>query len=329
MGVLIITHYQRILHLIKPDAVHVLYRRPHRQGGRPRAGRAARGEGLRLDQGRGRGRRGRLGIRRWSRRRQQPPPCRGPSRRSARSSRSSPERSTGEPLAYLDNGATAQKPLAVIDTLDRYWREHNANVHRGVHTLSEEATALYEEARADGRLAPRRRPARGGLRPQRDGGPQPGRLLVGPNQPRRRRPDRRHRDGAPLERRALVPGGPGEGTPISTGRRSTTRAGSTWRRFAALLERGPKLVCVAHVSNVLGTINPIEEIARHGPRRRRPAGRRRRPGRAEARARHGRARSRLLRHHRPQDVRADRDRRALRPPRAARGDAALHRRAAR
>src|SRR6476660_3879784 len=53
----------------------------------------------------------------------------------------------GNPLSYLDNGATAQKPLAVIDTLDRYWREHNANVHRGVHTLSEEATALYEEAR--------------------------------------------------------------------------------------------------------------------------------------------------------------------------------------
>src|SRR3954469_343462 len=53
----------------------------------------------------------------------------------------------GRPLAYLDNGATAQKPLAVIESLDRYLREHNANVHRGVHTLSEEATALYEDAR--------------------------------------------------------------------------------------------------------------------------------------------------------------------------------------
>src|SRR3982750_2749650 len=53
----------------------------------------------------------------------------------------------GEPLAYLDNGATAQKPVAVLDALDAYWRGHNANVHRGVHTLSEEATALYEEAR--------------------------------------------------------------------------------------------------------------------------------------------------------------------------------------
>src|SRR5262245_52154568 len=54
----------------------------------------------------------------------------------------------GKPVAYLDNGATAQKPLAVIDELDRYWREHNSNVHRGVHTLSEEATSLYEGARA-------------------------------------------------------------------------------------------------------------------------------------------------------------------------------------
>src|SRR5690242_5176545 len=53
----------------------------------------------------------------------------------------------GHRLAYLDNGATSQKPLAVIEALDRYWREQNANVHRGVHTLSEEATALYEDAR--------------------------------------------------------------------------------------------------------------------------------------------------------------------------------------
>src|SRR3954465_6086108 len=53
----------------------------------------------------------------------------------------------GQPLAYLDNGATSQKPLAVIDALDRYWREQNANVHRGVYRLSEEATDLYEHAR--------------------------------------------------------------------------------------------------------------------------------------------------------------------------------------
>ena len=53
----------------------------------------------------------------------------------------------GKPLVYLDNAATAQKPASVIDTVDHYYRQYNANVHRGVHTLSEEATAAYEDAR--------------------------------------------------------------------------------------------------------------------------------------------------------------------------------------
>lgn len=54
----------------------------------------------------------------------------------------------GKPLVYLDSAASSQKPVAVLDTMDRYYRETHANVHRGVHTLSEEATALYEGARA-------------------------------------------------------------------------------------------------------------------------------------------------------------------------------------
>jgi cysteine desulfurase / selenocysteine lyase len=53
----------------------------------------------------------------------------------------------GKPLAYLDNGASAQRPNAVIDAVDDYERHHHANIHRGVHTLSQEATALYEAAR--------------------------------------------------------------------------------------------------------------------------------------------------------------------------------------
>jgi len=53
----------------------------------------------------------------------------------------------GVPLAYLDNGASAQRPNAVIDAVDDYERHHHANIHRGVHTLSQEATALYEAAR--------------------------------------------------------------------------------------------------------------------------------------------------------------------------------------
>lgn len=57
------------------------------------------------------------------------------------------EHHAGVPLIYLDNAATSQKPLAVINALDDYYRRYNANVHRGIHKLSEEATAAYEEAR--------------------------------------------------------------------------------------------------------------------------------------------------------------------------------------
>ncbi len=54
----------------------------------------------------------------------------------------------GKPLVYLDNAATTQKPLPVIEVLDHYYRFDNANIHRGVHTLSERATKAYEDARA-------------------------------------------------------------------------------------------------------------------------------------------------------------------------------------
>src|ERR1041384_7015501 len=52
-----------------------------------------------------------------------------------------------KPLVYLDNGATSQKPQAVIDALNHYYNAENSNIHRGVHYLSERATAAYEAAR--------------------------------------------------------------------------------------------------------------------------------------------------------------------------------------
>jgi len=55
---------------------------------------------------------------------------------------------SGRPLVYLDNAATAHKPRPVIESLSRFYSEKNANIHRGVHWLSQEATRLYEEARA-------------------------------------------------------------------------------------------------------------------------------------------------------------------------------------
>jgi cysteine desulfurase/selenocysteine lyase len=167
----------------------------------------------------------------------------------------------GRPLAYLDNGATAEKPLAVIETLDRYWREQNANVHRGVHTLSEEATALYEDARrtvashlgADRREVIFVRNATEALN------------LVAYSWARTnlRKGDRilvtemeHHSNVVPWYQVAQEKGAHLDWAPITDEGRLDLDS------MAALLERGPRLVCVAHVSNVLGTINPIAEIAR-------------------------------------------------------------------
>ena len=54
----------------------------------------------------------------------------------------------GRPLVYLDSAATSQKPRAVVEAMSRFYAEHNANVHRGIHALAEEATEQYEAARA-------------------------------------------------------------------------------------------------------------------------------------------------------------------------------------
>ena len=53
----------------------------------------------------------------------------------------------GKPLVYLDSAASSQKPAAVIEAISHYYETTHANVHRGVHTLAEEATAAYEAAR--------------------------------------------------------------------------------------------------------------------------------------------------------------------------------------
>ncbi|MEA2722802.1 MAG: cysteine desulfurase / selenocysteine lyase, partial [Gemmatimonadales bacterium] len=57
------------------------------------------------------------------------------------------QRIRGKPLVYLDNAATSQKPQVVIDAVTRFYTAENANIHRGVHYLSERATVAYDEAR--------------------------------------------------------------------------------------------------------------------------------------------------------------------------------------
>ena len=167
----------------------------------------------------------------------------------------------GKPLAYLDNGATSQKPLAVIEAMDRFYREHNANVHRGVHTLSEEATAAYEGARrvvaghigADHREVIFVRNATEALN------------LVAYSWGRANlaRGDRvlltemeHHSNIVPWYLAARETGAELDWAPITDEGRLDVDA------FAKLLERGPKLVCLTHVSNVLGTVNPLAELSR-------------------------------------------------------------------
>ena len=53
----------------------------------------------------------------------------------------------GNPLAFLDSAASSQKPTLVIEAMDRYYREYNANVHRGIYQISEKASEAYETAR--------------------------------------------------------------------------------------------------------------------------------------------------------------------------------------
>jgi cysteine desulfurase/selenocysteine lyase len=165
------------------------------------------------------------------------------------------------PIAYLDNGATAQKPMAVIEALDRYWSEHNANVHRGVHTLSEEATALYEGARAtiarhlgaNPREVIFTRNVTGSLNLVahawgRANVTQGDRILLTEME--------HHSNIVPWYLLAQEVGAQLDWVPVDGDGRLDMTA------LAAALRRGPKLIGVAHVSNVLGTVNPIADIVR-------------------------------------------------------------------
>jgi cysteine desulfurase / selenocysteine lyase len=168
----------------------------------------------------------------------------------------------GRPVAYLDSGASAQRVLASIQAVDRYERRHHANVHRGSHTLSAEATAAYEGARAtvaDHLGAADRREvvfvrnateainlvARSwGVANVGDGD----RIVLTEME--------HHSNIIPWQQLAAASGATIDWVEV------TDDGQLDLPDLARALDRGPKLVAVAHVSNVLGTLNPIAEIAR-------------------------------------------------------------------
>jgi cysteine desulfurase/selenocysteine lyase len=166
----------------------------------------------------------------------------------------------GQQLAYLDNGATAQKPLAVLEALDDFNRRSNSNVHRGVHTLSEEATRLYEGAReriaahlgAEPREVIFTRNVTGAInlvaRAWGAANISAGDRIVVTEM-------EHHSNIVPWYLLAREVGAELDWVGIDDDGRLDMES------YAAALEKRPKFVAVAHVSNVLGTINPIEQIS--------------------------------------------------------------------
>ena len=168
----------------------------------------------------------------------------------------------GHPLAYLDSGASSQRVLASIQAVERYERRHHSNVHRGAHTLSAEATAAYEGARAtvaDHLGAADRREVvfvRNATEAINLVARTWGAANVGAGDRVLLTEMEHHSNVVPWQQLAEAAGAEIDWAPI------TDEGLLDIDAFAKLLERGPKLVAVAHVSNVLGTENPLAEISR-------------------------------------------------------------------
>jgi cysteine desulfurase/selenocysteine lyase len=168
----------------------------------------------------------------------------------------------GQPVAYLDSGASAQRVLASIQAVDRYERRHHSNVHRGSHTLSAEATEAYEGARAtvaDHIGAVDRREVvfvRNATEAINLVARAWGDATVGEGDRILLTEMEHHSNIVPWQQLAERAAAEIDWAPVEDEGRLDMEA------FAELLERGPKLVAVTHVSNVLGTENPVAEIAR-------------------------------------------------------------------
>ena len=165
------------------------------------------------------------------------------------------------PLAYLDNAASSQQPDAVIDAVADYARAHHANVHRGVHTLSQEATALYEGARERVRRFVNAAVARGDrVRARHDRGDQPGRAVA--MGARGLPPATRSSSPGSSTTRTSCPGSCSRRRParVSASCRSTSRGVVDFDAYLGLLGPRTRIVALAHVSNALGTVLPIAEF---------------------------------------------------------------------
>lgn len=167
----------------------------------------------------------------------------------------------GRPLVYLDSAASAQKPQAVIDAVVRHYTTANANVHRGVHFLSQEASEGYEAARVTAaRFLGAAEPAEVVLAHGTTSGinlvarawgdahiKQGDHILVSELE--------HHSNIVPWQQLALRKGGRVVKIPVTDAGEIDLEA------YRGLLSERTKVVAVSHVSNVLGTISPVREMA--------------------------------------------------------------------
>lgn len=173
------------------------------------------------------------------------------------------EHSPGVPLVFLDSAASSQKPLPVIEAMDDYYRRYHANVHRGIHKLSEAATTAYEDARMKiSRFihAHTRREVlftRGTTESINLVAQTWGRANLKPGDVVLSTQMEHHSNIVPWQILAAEKGFTLRYIPVSDDGFLDMEA------FARLLQDNPvKLVTVTQVSNVLGTINPVAEIIR-------------------------------------------------------------------
>ncbi|WP_152205197.1 aminotransferase class V-fold PLP-dependent enzyme [Marinobacter changyiensis] len=165
----------------------------------------------------------------------------------------------GKPLVYLDNGASSQKPTAVLDAMDRYYREMHSNVHRGAHTLGDRATAAFEGARETVREFLNARSTReiiwtrgtteainliaNGLAGKLKAGDE---ILVSFME--------HHANIVPWQMLAERTGA--KVIPVQV----TPQGELDMDSFDSLLGENTRILALTHVSNVLGTVNPVQQL---------------------------------------------------------------------
>lgn len=168
----------------------------------------------------------------------------------------------GRPLVYLDNAATTQKPRAVLEAMDCLYTTCNANVHRGIHTLSQEATALHEAARERVRAFLNARSTaeiiftRGTTESLNLVASSFAEAFLHEGDEVILTVMEHHSDIVPWQLARDRRGFTLRVVPMDDEGRLDLEA------YAALLNERTRLVCCCHVSNVLGTVNPVREMAR-------------------------------------------------------------------